>query len=411
MTVTTDAAKPIRILGATDSASPQELLKRIARANPALPFTEDRIGFLADFARRLSRRAKGDGGAQALAFWLRRAELLRLQEEFNAAERPELRRMPRGTVFHVPPANVDSIFVYSMALSMLTGNRNIVRMSSRVLVQSNLILDTVLETLIDHPSVAEATALISYSHDDAITAALSAGSDVRVIWGGDGTVAAIRRWPLPPHGRDITFPDRYSMAAIHAERYLELDDPERDDLAGRFYNDTFWFDQMGCSSPRTLIWVGERASQEAAGDFHPRLVRVTQAKGYSPDAALAVAKLSEAFRGIIDRPVDRYEYFGNADTVLDSPEFLAARGEFCGGGLLYQTRVDRLPQISPHVRRTDQTLTVFGIDRDEIDELLSAVAGRGIDRVVPVGKALDFSRVWDGYDLVSEFTRIVTMEQ
>lgn len=409
MTVTTDTAKPITILGATDSITPQELLERIVRANPVLPFDQDRIGFLADFARRLSKRAKGDGSAQALAFWLRRAELLRLQEEFTAEERTEIRRMPRGTIFHVPPANVDSIFMYSMALSMLTGNRNIVRMSSRVLAHSNLILDTVLDTLTDHASVAETTALISYRHDDAITATLSAGSDVRVIWGGDTTVAAIRRWPLPPHGREVTFPDRFSMAAINTERYLLLDGPERDDLIGKFYNDTFWFDQMGCSSPRTLIWVGERGHQDAAGDFHSRLARIAEAKGYSPDAALAVAKMAEAFRGIIDRPVDRYEYFGNADTVLESPDFLAARGEFCGGGLLYQTRVDRLPKISPHVRRTDQTLTVFGIDGEEIDELVTDLAGRGIDRIVPVGKALDFSRLWDGYDLLSEFTRLVSI--
>ncbi|HET9516299.1 MAG TPA: gamma-glutamyl phosphate reductase, partial [Actinoplanes sp.] len=37
------------------------------------------------------------------------------------------------------------------------------------------------------------------------------------------------------------------------------------------------------------------------------------------------------------------------------------------------------------------------------------LAGRGIDRVVPFGSALSFAAVWDGYDLLSEFSRITTV--
>jgi hypothetical protein len=32
---------------------------------------------------------------------------------------------------------------------------------------------------------------------------------------------------------------------------------------------------------------------------------------------------------------------------------------------------------------------------------------QGIDRVVRVGQALDFSPTWDGYDLLSELSRLV----
>ncbi|MFC6804089.1 acyl-CoA reductase [Deinococcus caeni] len=39
--------------------------------------------------------------------------------------------MPRGLVFHVPPANVDTIFIYSWLMSVLAGNRNVIRLSSR----------------------------------------------------------------------------------------------------------------------------------------------------------------------------------------------------------------------------------------------------------------------------------------
>ena len=34
---------------------------------------------------------------------------------------------------------------------------------------------------------------------------------------------------------------------------------------------------------------------------------------------------------------------------------------------------------------------------------------KGIDRVVPIGKTMDFDFIWDGYDLISQLTRIIKM--
>jgi hypothetical protein len=61
------------------------------------------------------------------------------------------------------------------------------------------------------------------------------------------------------------------------------------------------------------------------------------------------------------------------------------------------------------VSRRDQTMTHFGFTRDELMELAHALAGRGVDRMVPFGDALSFHRVWDGMDVAAEFTRLVTV--
>ncbi len=404
-----DAADPqVEILGGA-GAPVDQLVDRILSAPAVLPFDEERVAFLADFARRLSRRARGDGGAQALAYWLRKSELARMREEFEALDRPDAMLMPRGLAFHIPPANVDTIFVYSLALSLVTGNSSIVRMSSRVLAEPNLVLDVLLNTLPDHPAVDQATALITYGRDDGITAALSAACDVRVIWGGDATIARIRQAPLLAHARDITFADRFSLAAIATGAYRALDRAGRDALVERFFNDTYWFDQMGCSSPRSLVWVGADGHDDLATDFHTRLEEVAESKGYTPDASVEIAKLSHAYRSMIDMPVEHYRRYGTADTVLDTSAFPAARGEFCGGGLLYQWHVADLLDLAVHIRRPDQTLAVYGIPETSIRQFVAAVAGRGIDRIVPIGSALNFGRFWDGYDLLAEFTRRVAI--
>ena len=62
------------------------------------------------------------------------------------------------------------------------------------------------------------------------------------------------------------------------------------------------------------------------------------------------------------------------------------------------------------IKRKDQTLSHFGFDHEEVRALARALNGRGIDRIVPIGRALQFHRYWDGYDLLRSFTRTVYVE-
>src|SRR5215475_12388106 len=68
--------------------------------------------FLAALARRLLAPATARRYPElaSLGFFLRRGEIEKLIESVTAADKGEL-RFPRGLVFHVPPANVDTIFV------------------------------------------------------------------------------------------------------------------------------------------------------------------------------------------------------------------------------------------------------------------------------------------------------------
>jgi hypothetical protein len=52
-----------------------------------------------------------------------------------------------------------------------------------------------------------------------------------------------------------------------------------------------------------------------------------------------------------------------------------------------------------------QTLSFLG--NSELFKPLILSGIKGIDRVVPMGKTMDFDLIWDGYDLYSFLTRIV----
>ena len=33
---------------------------------------------------------------------------------------------------------------------------------------------------------------------------------------------------------------------------------------------------------------------------------------------------------------------------------------------------------------------------------------RGVDRIVPIGNALEIGTIWDGYDIITSLTRIIS---
>jgi hypothetical protein len=195
----------------------------------------------------------------ALAFWMRKANLARLERSFIEEVGQRL-LVPRGTVFHLAPSNVDTIFIYSWFLALLSGNRNIIRISSKRSEQSFALIQTIIDLLDDakHSDIAIRNLLIRYPANDEITSSLSAVCDVRVIWGGNNTVEQIRSIPIPPTSLDIAFANKYSIAIIHAQEWILKSDFYRAAEVEKFWNDAYWFDQMGCSSPRLVLWVGNK---------------------------------------------------------------------------------------------------------------------------------------------------------
>lgn len=388
-----------------------ELLTSLSEAQRTVqPFASETMDFVGDLSSRLrrDRRVQESPAIAALAFWIRPASLRRLQSDFETltAATPDVVRVPQGTIFHLPPTNVDTLFVYSWLLAALTGNANVIRLSPNAVDGTALLLGHIGQTLADHPAARDTTAIVSYGHDAEITGELSR-ADVRVIWGGDDTVAAIRAIPAAPWTADLCFPDRYSFAVIDADQVIALDEAGLSDLTHRFFNDAFWFDQLGCASPRLIVWFGsDESAHRASQTFRNSLRQQVDTRDAQPPGASAVlAKLVHAADTAAGGSVRAIDWSHGSVTVAELRSLDNLLRDSPGGGLFYETTVDRLDAVAPFVTRKDQTLVHFGLADDQVKALAAAVGSRGIDRLVPVGEALTFGRFWDGHDLLSEFTR------
>ncbi|HWH01413.1 MAG TPA: acyl-CoA reductase [Pilimelia sp.] len=405
-----------QLFPAGPTVSVEDLLAHAASAEAApLRVGDERIGdFLARFARRLLAPAVARRHPElgSLGFFLRPAELARTAERMRAAGGAEALAFPRGRIFHVPPANVDTIFVYSWALAALAGNVNVVRVSARAAGAATAVLEALNETLADaDPVVGRTQQMITYGRDDEVTAALSAWSDLRVIWGGDAAVGEIRRHPLGPAARDLTFPDRASYAALSVPGWRAAEPGARRAAVTGFANDVFWFDQAACASPRAVFLVGApEPAEQVRREFLAELVEVVGARGWRVDAAMAVQKRVSAYGLAATGAAVALEFPDHAVTgvVLAGPESLTR--QWLGAGTVPFVTVPDLTDVVPLLGRRDQTFSHFGFTRDELTAFATALGGRGIDRIVPFGAALTFAGVWDGYDLRREFTRLTTVQ-
>jgi len=108
---------------------------------------------------------------------------------------------------------------------------------------------------------------------------------------------------------------------------------------------------------------------------------------------------------------DKMAKFVNMDNVLMyielkniSQELHNYRGIF---GLFYTCEIENLNQLITIINNKYQTVTYYGIDKKELTNFVIENGIIGIDRVVPVGRALDMNTIWDGYDVIGYLSRVI----
>jgi hypothetical protein len=378
----------------------EEVLHNVQSAPLNRAFSEELLAFTQALSKRFVK-LRHLPEVVALGFWLRKANVKKMQEHFEVNTKDKIVR-PRGLVFHIAPSNVDTIFVYSWVLSLLAGNKNVIRISSRMEV--NELLNVILDEIANHEKIARTTIFCTYGHEENTTVMLSEVCHTRVIWGGDETISNIRESALAPLANELSFGDRFSLAVLNSEKVASLNEAELDHLLENFYNDVFWFNQMACSSPRLVIWKGK-----AIQNFWDAFENKVQQKQYELLAATQVLKYATGLQLATKEQVSRVSpttYFSRVELQAINQSI---RELHCGGGLFYEYEVAQLADVSQIISDKDQTLAYYGFEHEQLIELVDVIQSRGIDRIVPVGKALDFNGVWDGQSFLTSFTREVVI--
>jgi hypothetical protein len=376
------------------------------------PFSSELCEIVVDLGREILRLPilKRDTGAVALAFWMRNANVERIRDSFFSHHllNDQVLIVPVGRVFHLAPANVDTIFLYSWVLSFLCGNVNIVRLSSVLSPVCEGLLESIEVVMGRHAIFREQNLFMTCTHGSRAIAQCSMWCSHRVIWGGDNSIAQIRPTPIPTHASERVFGTKYSYAVICSEKILGGSDGEVEVVSQALFNDIFQFNQRACSSPHLIFWIGDPVMNELAiKKLEGALLAVVQNRKYESTISEVVQRFSQAC-SISSESSSKVNWHGGVFTsVVQSQISPGEEKGSCGGGFVRHVSICTVDELSRYVSPSDQTVTYYGLNDDQLQVVAEACGTMGVDRVVPVGQALDFSPIWDGFDLIGDLIRRV----
>ena len=362
----------------------------------ALPlFSKNVISFLCRLSEVLLHdpRAKSYGDVAAFAFWIRRVAIEREAVKYAAMGS----RIGWGMAFHITPSNIPVQFAVSLVYALIAGNASVLRVSDKSFPQVDLLCETI-RTLLqqEFQELRPYICIVRYAHDNEATQVLSSACDLRIIWGGDRTIEAIRKSSVQSRCIELGFADRHSIAVIDADTYLQKDPTI---VARDFYLDTYYSDQNACSSTRLVLWIGDDIDRAKKIFWNSIQEKADQEYSLSDisgsEKLLQTAVLAAACPGIKEIRQN------NGLVRIELPELFEDVMNYKGNcGYFLEYSLGSLDELACVLGKQCQTVTYLGDHlHDKINEIIFQQGLRGGDRIVPMGHSLDLSFVWDGYDM------------
>lgn len=378
----------------------REILGRMESVRALPLFSDQALRFFDCLSKKLmqSGEARKYPDVIAYAFWIRRTSLERVRNQYRSSAQ----KMGRGVAFQIAPSNIPVQFAVSMTYVLTAGNASVVRISDKGFEQVEIICRAVQSVLKDScPEMEPYLCVIRYPHSEEITQALTNMCDIRMIWGGNRTIAEIRKATIQARCIDLGFADRYSIAVLNADAYLEKDAMT---AAEDFYNDTYFSDQNACSSARLVIWTGSEIAK-AKERFWGALERVVSEK-YRMDPIRSSDKLLKTAICAAKHPGIREEKTDNLLVRIELPSLYEDIMDYKGNcGYFFEYEAEDLREIVPILKKDCQTIAYIGDIEDKLREIINESGVKGVDRIVPVGHAADIAFVWDGLDLPNILSR------
>ncbi|MEO1036277.1 MAG: acyl-CoA reductase [Pseudomonadota bacterium] len=324
-----------------------------------------------------------------------------LQAFADVGSRKSIRRVPRGVVCHWLAGNVPLLAMFSWAVSVLLGNKNVMRLSSRQQDVVSPFLEALQSISAIGEQIANETVVASFPSSDAEShAAMSSVADARIAWGGEEAVTAVRSLAAPWECEDIVFGPRVSLAVV---------DPEFIDNKGiaRLATDAVIFDQLACSSPQCVFVKAPRDSDELSTFRETFEAAFEKATMTYPRHSL---DFSESYIIELDRAravLEGGTVFHDSSTrwtvaVMPAPNDTIQ----CANHFVQLIPFDSLDTVYEFIPLNIQT-AVTQLGPDDYDEFTEEAAHRGVCRFPRPGEGNNFENPWDGVGLVSRLTRAV----
>jgi hypothetical protein len=343
------------------------------------------------------------------AYFCRKSNLINFKKD-HLDPSVNLNRFGCGVCLHIAPANIPMNFAFSFIMGFMSGNKNIVRLPSKQFEQISIFIDNYNRVIATDQfmSLQEKNLFVRTERDSNKLISLVAQVDALVVWGGDATVSQFRKLDKKPSCIEVYFPDRVSSLVINCEYLLNQSSENIRDICIGFYNDTYLVDQNACSSASMIFWYSQNNNfAQAKAIFTENLLNYLE-ESYNLEPISRIEKNIDIIRFCksIDDSVE-IEKAGDKLWYIKSDNHKPIKPKL---GVFVSKDINELGQLSSLFRDNEQTLTYLGLNSKTILNHLSSDTSRIIDRVVPLGKALDIGFIWDGRNMIYALSKYVNIQ-
>ena len=208
-----------------------------------------------------------------------------------------------------------------------------------------------------------------------------------------------------PRCIDLSFANRYSISLIDSNKLGKLNSKDLKTLANKFYNDTYTMDQFGCSSPNSVFWLGKNSI--ARKKFWFELNKVVN-KVYDLELSGANQKISNLMNYTLIKNKKFKANMQNFNLVtLKGKELNFDNFENVNYGTFLEINLKNINQLKKYTSEKLQTITYYGTNFETVKNFIVKNKIKGIDRVIPIGRAFDLKPEWDGIDIISTLSRTI----
>ena len=356
-------------------------------------------------------------GVQFLRMWLRRGTLepiIARELGDNALCRSwmedghaKLKAYPLGIVGHWPAGSIEIQPALSMTCALLGGNASLVRVPAGLDELMRLIMGKLEQSDSAGVLTGRVRMLIFDHARKDLQEAMARCVDGAMIWGGEEAVLSVRGLPFPHWARLAIFGPRISVAAMDADSWSNTEGQAS--WCRRIARDVWQFDQQACSSPQVLFL--EKKAGHSSGEFVQSLKKAFESENQlhprqTIHAALTTVICQARASWLLDNAANSAIFTQGPDWTI----LLGSGSEIptpTQGKTLTVLEVDDLLDPIGKLDGNVQTLGLAMADSKRETKLASLAAGRGVDRIVKLGRMHVFVPPWDGVDLIRPMVRMV----
>lgn len=183
---------------------------------------------------------------------------------------------------------------------------------------------------------------------------------------------------------------------------------DKREIAKGFYTDTYYTDQNACSSPRLVVWKGIKEEAEKACTIFWETLQEMVDQDYDMKPIQAINKYASFCRLAMKKGDIRLRSSNNKLFRVEVKELTSDLMEYKdAGGYFFEYITDDLQELVPVLTKQCQTISVFGVEKEEVKKIVFENGVRGVDRIVPLGQTMGLEFIWDGFKMIESMTRFV----